>query len=56
VSAQIREVLDGLYDSGGSIWCALVTTVLMEALIQRGDDADLGLEVEGQIQWVEAMD
>ena len=37
----LREVLDGLYDSGGSIWCALATTALAEALVQRGGDADL---------------
>jgi adenylate cyclase len=38
---QSRSVLDGLYDSGGSIWCALTTTVLVEALAQRCGDGDL---------------
>jgi hypothetical protein len=56
VTAQIRQVLDGLYNSGGSIWCALATTVLVDALIQRGGKADLGLGFEGQMQWAEAMD
>ena len=47
--AQVREVLDGLYDSGGSIWCALATTVLVEALIQRGGEEDLR-EAEAAIE------
>ena len=29
-------LLDGMYESGGSIWCALTTKVLVEALLQRG--------------------
>jgi adenylate cyclase len=33
--------LDSLYESGRSIWCALVTTVLVEALVQRNRDGDL---------------
>jgi adenylate cyclase len=33
--------LDSLYESGRSIWCALVTTVLVEALLQRKRDDDL---------------
>ncbi len=36
-----RALLDGLYESGGSIWCAQATTVLVEALIQRSGDGDL---------------
>jgi adenylate cyclase len=34
-------VVDDLFDSGEYIWSALATTVLVEALLQRGDDADL---------------
>ena len=33
--------LDALYETGRSIWCALVTKVLVEALIQRNRDGDL---------------
>ncbi len=33
--------LDTLYESGRSIWCALATTVLVEALVQRNRDGDL---------------
>src|ERR1700739_437913 len=44
-----REVSDGLYDSGGSIWCALATAALVEALVQRGADGDLR-EAEAAIQ------
>ena len=36
-----RSVLDGFYDTGGSIWCALATTALVEALVQRCGDGDL---------------
>jgi adenylate cyclase len=36
-----RAVVDDLFDSGGCIWSALATTVLVEALLQRGGDADL---------------
>ena len=36
-----RTVVDDLFASGGSIWSALATTVLVEALVQRGGDADL---------------
>jgi adenylate cyclase len=31
-----------LFDSGGCIWRALATTALVEALLQRRGDADLG--------------
>jgi adenylate cyclase len=37
-----RTIVDDLFASGGSIWSALATTVLVEALLQRRDDADLG--------------
>jgi adenylate cyclase len=36
-----RAVVDDLFDSGGYIWSALAATVLVEALLQRGGDADL---------------
>jgi adenylate cyclase len=37
----LRESLDGMYESGGSIWCALATAALAEALVKRGGDGDL---------------
>jgi adenylate cyclase len=40
-----RTVVDDLFDSGGCIWTALATSVLVEALVQRGGDGDLA---EGQ--------
>jgi adenylate cyclase len=36
-----RTVVDDLLSSLGCIWNALATTVLVEALVQRGGDADL---------------
>jgi adenylate cyclase len=36
-----RTVVDDLFDSGGCIWTALAAGVLVEALLQRGGDADL---------------
>jgi adenylate cyclase len=36
-----ESALDTLYESGRSIWCALATTVLVEALTQRNRDGDL---------------
>lgn len=36
-----RDLLESLYDSGGSVWCALATVALVEALIARGGDQDL---------------
>jgi adenylate cyclase len=36
-----RAVVDDLFASGESIWSSLATTVLVEALLQRGGDADL---------------
>jgi adenylate cyclase len=38
--ALARTVVDDLFDSGGCIWSALATTVLVEALVQRGGEAD----------------
>jgi adenylate cyclase len=35
-----RTVVDDLLSSGGCIWSALATTVLVEALVQRAGDAD----------------
>jgi adenylate cyclase len=35
-----RTVIDELFASGGSIWSALAASVLVEALLQRGDDGD----------------
>ena len=36
-----RAALDSLYESGESIWCALATITLVEALLQRSHDGDL---------------
>nr|WP_068181786.1 adenylate/guanylate cyclase domain-containing protein [Mycobacterium sp. UM_CSW] len=36
-----RVVADDLFNSGGCIWTALATSVLVEALLQRGGDGDL---------------
>ena len=36
-----RAALDGLYESGDSIWCALATTALVEALMLRSHHGDL---------------
>jgi adenylate cyclase len=36
-----RAVVDDLFDSGESIWSALATTVLVEALLRRAADGDL---------------
>jgi adenylate cyclase len=36
-----RAVLEDLFDSGGAIWSVLATTVLVEALLRRGEDGDL---------------
>jgi adenylate cyclase len=36
-----RAVVEDLFDSGGAIWSALATTVLVEALLCRGADGDL---------------
>ena len=36
-----RTALESLYESGGSIWCALATVVLAEALMRRTHDGDL---------------
>ena len=50
----LREVLDGLYESGGSIWCALATAALAEALLKRGGDRDL-TEAEATIDRLAAV-
>jgi adenylate cyclase len=36
-----RAVVDKLFDSGGSVWSALATSVLVESLLRRGRDRDL---------------
>ncbi len=36
-----RSVVDDLLNSGGCIWTALATSVLVDALLQRGGDGDL---------------
>jgi len=36
-----RSVVDELFDSGGSVWSALATAALVEALLRRGSDGDL---------------
>ncbi len=36
-----RTVVEDLFHSGGSIWTALATSVLVEALLQRAGDGDL---------------
>jgi adenylate cyclase len=36
-----RAVVEDLFNSGGSIWSAPATTVLVEALLRRGSDGDI---------------
>jgi len=36
-----RAVVDELFNSGGSVWSALATAVLVESLLRRGGEADL---------------
>jgi adenylate cyclase len=36
-----RAVVHDLFDSGGAVWSAPVTAVLVEALLRRGSDGDL---------------
>ena len=36
-----RAVVDDLFDSGGAVWSAPATAVLVEALLRRGSDGDL---------------
>jgi adenylate cyclase len=36
-----RAVVDELFDSGGSVWSALATAVLVESLLRRGRDKDV---------------
>jgi adenylate cyclase len=35
-----RAVVDDLFGSGGAVWSALATTVLVDALLRRGADGD----------------
>jgi adenylate cyclase len=49
-----RTVVDQLFASGGCIWNALATTVLVEALVQRGGDADLQ-DAQGAIDRLAAV-
>ncbi len=35
-----QTVVDGMFDSGGSIWIALATSALAEALLERGGQGD----------------
>jgi adenylate cyclase len=36
-----QAVVDELFDSGGSVWSALATSVLVESLLRRGGDQDV---------------
>jgi len=47
--ALARTVVDDMLSAGGCIWSALATTVLVEALVQRAGEADLG-EAEAVIE------
>jgi adenylate cyclase len=47
-------VLDDLFDSGGSIWSVLATTVLVEAQLRRGADGDLQ-DAQGAIDRLAAV-
>lgn len=38
---QSRAVVDDLFNSGEGVWTAVPTTVLVEALVQRGAEGDL---------------
>ena len=49
-----RAVADELFNSGGCIWTALATTVLVEALLQRGGDGDFD-EAESAIDKLAAV-
>jgi adenylate cyclase len=48
-----RTVVDDLFHSGGSVWTALATTVLVEALLQRSGAGDLD-EAESAIDQLAA--
>jgi adenylate cyclase len=52
--ASARTVVDDLLSSGGCIWNGLATTVLVEALVQRGGDADL-TDAQGAIDRLAAV-
>ena len=49
-----RTVLDGLFDSGGSILTALATSVVVESLLGRGTDTDIH-EAQGAIDRLAAV-
>jgi adenylate cyclase len=49
-----RAVADDLFTSGGCIWTPLATSVLVEALLQRGGAGDLD-EAEGAIEQLAAV-
>jgi adenylate cyclase len=49
-----RAVVDDLFNSGGCIWTALATSVLVDALLQRGGDGDLD-EAENAIDQLAAV-
>jgi adenylate cyclase len=51
---QLRAVLNGMIDSGGSVWMGLATSVLVEALVQRACGADLE-EAQAAIQRLAAV-
>jgi adenylate cyclase len=52
--ALARTVVDDLLSSGGCIWSALATAVLVEALVQRGGDGDLK-DAQGAIDRLAAV-
>jgi adenylate cyclase len=49
-----RNLVDDLFASGGCIWSALATTVLVESLIQRGGGGDL-TDAENRIDRLAAV-
>jgi adenylate cyclase len=49
-----RAVVDELFDSGGSVWSALATSVLVESLLRRGGDQDV-LDAQDAIDRLEAV-
>ena len=51
---QARAVVDELLNSGGCIWTALAISVLVDALLQRGDEGDLD-EAESAIDRLAAV-
>jgi adenylate cyclase len=49
-----RTVVDELFNAGGCIWIALATSALVEPLLQRGREGDLG-EAESAIDQLAAV-